>query len=224
MEDLTKTRVFSSEDMRREMIRSNLKTVINALNERGYNAVHQIAGYLISNDPAYISSHKNARNIIQQVERDEIIEELVKSYFGERIMKKVLGLDLGSRTCGIAMSDILGMIAHGVETFRFKPDDYLTCAKHVKEIVEENEIETIVLGLPKHMNGDIGERGQISIEFKKQLEEMIEGINVILVDERLTTVVAENQLLFADVSRKKRKQVIDKMAAVAILQGYLDRG
>ena len=118
-------------------------------------------------------------------------------------MKKVLGLDLGSRTCGIAMSDILGMIAHGVETFRFKPDDYLTCAKHVK---------------------DIGERGQISIEFKKQLEEMIEGINVILVDERLTTVVAENQLLFADVSRKKRKQVIDKMAAVAILQGYLDRG
>ena len=123
-------------------------------------------------------------------------------------MKKVLGLDLGSRTCGIAMSDILGMIAHGVETFRFKPDDYLTCAKHVKEIVEENDIETIVLGLPKHMNGDIGERGQISIEFKKQLEEMIEGINVILVD----------------VSRKKRKQVIDKMAAVAILQGYLDRG
>lgn len=80
MEDLTKTRVFSSEDMRREMIRSNLKTVINALNERGYNAVHQITGYLISNDPAYISSHKNARNIIQQVERDEIIEELVKSY------------------------------------------------------------------------------------------------------------------------------------------------
>ena len=80
MEDLTKTRVFSSEDMRREMIRSNLKTVIDALNERGYNAVHQIASYLISNDPAYISSHKNARNIIQQIERDEIIEELVKSY------------------------------------------------------------------------------------------------------------------------------------------------
>lgn len=80
MEDMTKTRIFSSEEMKREMIRSNLKTVIKALNERGYNAVHQIAGYLISNDPAYISSHKNARNIIQQVDRDEIIEELVKSY------------------------------------------------------------------------------------------------------------------------------------------------
>lgn len=80
MQDLTKTKVFSSEEMRREMIRSNLISVVNALNERGYNAVHQIAGYLISNDPAYISSHKNARNIIQQVERDEIIEELVQCY------------------------------------------------------------------------------------------------------------------------------------------------
>ena len=111
MEDLTKTRVFSSEDMRREMIRSNLKTVINALNERGYNAVHQIAGYLISNDPAsilndvynalkekgynpinqlvgylisgdpsYITSYNGARALLRKLERDEIIEELVKSY------------------------------------------------------------------------------------------------------------------------------------------------
>jgi uncharacterized protein (UPF0297 family) len=80
MEDLTKTKVFSSEEMRREMIKSNLISVVKALNERGYNAVHQIAGYLISNDPAYISSHKNARNIIQQIERDEIIEELVQTY------------------------------------------------------------------------------------------------------------------------------------------------
>ena len=80
MQDLTKTKVFSSEDMRREMIRQNLKTVIDALNERGYNAVHQIAGYLISNDPAYISSHNNSRSLIQSVERHEIIEELVKSY------------------------------------------------------------------------------------------------------------------------------------------------
>ena len=103
--------------------------------------------------------------------------------------------------------------------------------KQLPSVMEELEKKNLLIqnrsglfGLPKHMNGDIGERGQISIEFKKQLEEMIEGINVILVDERLTTVVAENQLLFADVSRKKRKQVIDKMAAVAILQGYLDRG
>ncbi len=80
MKDIGKTKVFSSEDMRREIIRNSLETVIDALNERGYNAVHQITGYLISNDPAYISSYRNARNLIQQIDRDEIIEELVKAY------------------------------------------------------------------------------------------------------------------------------------------------
>ncbi len=136
-------------------------------------------------------------------------------------MEKILGLDLGSRTCGIAMSDELGMIAHGVETFRFQEDQYSVVAKHIKEIVEQNGIHTIVLGLPKHMNGDIGERAEISIRFKEMLEKMMD-VNVVLIDERLTTVVAENQLIFANVSRKKRKKVIDKMAAVTILQGYLD--
>ena len=82
--DYTQTRVFNSEELRREVILSNLNTVASALNERGYNAVHQIAGYLISNDPAYISSHKGARSIIQQVDRDEIIEELVKSYLEKK--------------------------------------------------------------------------------------------------------------------------------------------
>lgn len=78
--DFTQTRLFNSEEIKREVIHSHLMTVAQALDERGYNAVHQIAGYLISNDPAYISSHKNARNIIQQIDRDEIIEELVKFY------------------------------------------------------------------------------------------------------------------------------------------------
>jgi putative Holliday junction resolvase len=136
-------------------------------------------------------------------------------------VEKILGLDLGSRTCGIAMSDALGMIAHGVETFRFQENQYGAAAKRVKEIVEQNNIHTIVLGFPKHMNGDIGERAQISIDFKEKLEKMMD-VKVVLVDERLSTVVAENQLIFANVKRKKRKQVIDKMAAVAILQGYLD--
>ena len=79
-QDYTQTRVFNSEDLKREVIRNNLMTVAEALEERGYNAVHQIAGYLISNDPAYISSNKSARSIIQQADRDEIIEELVKFY------------------------------------------------------------------------------------------------------------------------------------------------
>lgn len=137
-------------------------------------------------------------------------------------MTRILGLDLGSRTCGIAMSDPLGIIAQGVETYHFPEDSYKRCAKYIRHICITNDIKTIVLGLPKHMNGDLGERAQISIDFKARLEEMMD-VEVILVDERLSTVVAENSLIFADVSRKKRKEVIDKMAAVTILQGYLDK-
>ena len=80
-------------------------------------------------------------------------------------MEKILGLDLGSRTCGIAISDPLGIIAQGVETYRFKDNHYKSAAYHIKTIVQENNIHTIVLGLPKHMNGDLGERAQISIDF-----------------------------------------------------------
>ncbi|MEG0276452.1 MAG: Holliday junction resolvase RuvX [Coprobacillus sp.] len=136
-------------------------------------------------------------------------------------MEKIIGLDLGSVTCGIAMSDSLGLIAHGVETYRFKEGKNKNAAYYIKKMAEENNVHKIVLGLPKHMNGDLGIRAQISIDFKELLEKIMD-VEVILIDERLTTVVAENQLLFADVSRKKRKQVIDKMAAVTILQDYLD--
>ena len=137
-------------------------------------------------------------------------------------MNKIMGLDLGSRTIGIAMSDILGMIAHGVETYRFKPDDYEDALNHVLELAKKENVQVIVLGLPKHMNGDIGERAQLSIDFRKKIISRNPNLKVELVDERLTTKVAEQSLIFADVSRKKRKKVIDKMAAVTILQGYLD--
>ena len=137
-------------------------------------------------------------------------------------MEKILGLDLGSRTCGVAISDTLGMLAHGVETYHFSENAYKKCAYHIKNIVEENNIHTIVLGLPKHMNGDLGERAQISIDFKERLEKMMD-VEVILEDERLTTKIAENMLIDFDLSRKKRKKVIDGVSAVIILQSYLDR-
>ena len=137
-------------------------------------------------------------------------------------MEKIIGLDLGSKTCGIAISDALGMIAHGIETYRFDNEDYDSVIVRVEELVKENSVKKIVLGLPKHMNGDIGIRAEISIMFKEKLEASINNIEVILVDERLSTKVAENGLIFANVSRKKRKKVIDKMAAITILQGYLD--
>ena len=134
---------------------------------------------------------------------------------------KILGLDLGSKTIGIAISDIMGIIAMGVETYRFNEERYDLALNRVVEIVKEKKVEKIVLGYPKHMNGDIGDRAKLCEEFKANLEKML-NIEVILVDERWTTKLAESRLLEADVSRKKRKQVIDKMAAVVILQSYLD--
>ena len=134
---------------------------------------------------------------------------------------RILGLDLGSRTCGIAVSDPMGMIARTVETFRFAEDDYAAACERVITLCKELKVDKIVLGLPKHMNGDVGIRGEVSIEFKDQLNQLID-IPVILIDERLTTVAATKLLIAADVSRKKRKQVVDQVAAVQILQGYLD--
>ena len=135
-------------------------------------------------------------------------------------MKRILGLDLGSRTCGVSVSDVMGMIARPVETLRFQDDDYDQCLVLLQKYIDEFQIETVVLGLPKHMNGDIGIRGEVSIAFKEKLE--AQGLKVVLWDERLTTVAAARILIAADVSRKKRKQVIDQMASVQILQGYLD--
>ena len=134
---------------------------------------------------------------------------------------RVLGLDLGSRTLGIAISDALGIIAAGVETYRFEDDRYDLALAKVIETVKERKVEKIVLGYPKHMNGDIGEKAKLCEDFKKQIEEAI-NIEVYLMDERWTTKVATTRLLEADISRKKRKKVIDKMAAVVILQNYLD--
>lgn len=133
---------------------------------------------------------------------------------------RILGLDLGSRTCGVAVSDIMGFLARPVETIRFEEDDYDKCFDLLQKHIKEFQIKKIILGLPKHMNGDVGIRGEISIQFKEKLEK--QGLEVILWDERLTTVAAQRILISADVSRKKRKQVIDQMAAVQILQSYLD--
>lgn len=136
-------------------------------------------------------------------------------------MERLIGLDLGSVTCGIAISDPLGMIARALTTVRFEPDDYEQALDEVLAILKENHVTKVVLGLPRHMNGDIGVRGEVSQNFAKMLEE--HGIHVDLWDERLTTVAAEKILISANVSRKKRKKVIDQMAAVQILQSYLDR-
>ena len=136
-------------------------------------------------------------------------------------MERIIGLDLGSKTCGVSISDSSRFIARALTTIRFESDDYDDCFDQILELLEKEKVKEVVLGLPKHMNGDIGERGQLSIDFANELEK--EGITCHLWDERLTTVSAERLLISGDVSRKKRKKIIDQMAAVEILQRYLDR-
>ena len=134
---------------------------------------------------------------------------------------RVLGLDLGSKTLGVAISDPLRMIASPLKTIFFTEDDYEEALTFVSEIIITEKISEVVLGLPRHMNGDIGIRGEISISFKKLLEEAL-SITVVLWDERLSTKAATRSLITANVSRKKRKKVVDQVAAVVILQSYLD--
>lgn len=133
---------------------------------------------------------------------------------------RIMALDVGSRTIGIACSDALLMTAQGIETIRrtsLEKDFH-----RLAELIEEYEVHELVVGMPKNMNGTKGERAEKTEEFVEKMKEVI-SLPVTFWDERLSTVMAERQLIAADVSRKKRKDVIDKMAAVVILQGYLDR-
>lgn len=136
-------------------------------------------------------------------------------------MTRYLGLDLGSVTCGVSFSDT-GLIARTIETIRFKPDDYNMALDKVLDIVDREKPDIIVLGLPLLLNDDVGPRAQICLEFGEVLEQE-SGIPVKMQDERFTTAVAESILLEADVSRRKRKKKIDQLAAVQILQTWLDR-
>jgi len=135
---------------------------------------------------------------------------------------RIMGLDYGSKTVGVAISDALCITAQGIETIQRKEENKLrrTLAR-IEELVKEYEVDRIVLGFPKNMNNTIGERGEKTLEFRTMLERRI-GLPVILWDERLTTVEAERTLIESNVRRENRKQYIDKIAAVFILQGYLD--
>ncbi len=135
---------------------------------------------------------------------------------------KILGLDVGSKTVGIAISDLMGWTAQGLDTLRINEEQDDLGIDQLVKIIKDNQVGTVVIGLPKNMNNSIGFRGEASIKYKEKLQESIPSIDIVMWDERLSTMAAERFLLEADVSRQKRKKVIDKMAAVFILQGYLD--
>ena len=135
---------------------------------------------------------------------------------------RYLGIDLGSKTVGLAMSDLTGTIASTFKTIFFENEDYLSTIDEIKHIVEEYDIKKIVIGLPKNMNNTLGERAIITTNYAKLLEEHL-NIPIIMFDERLTSVISNRILIEADMSRKKRKKKVDGVAAQIILQDYLNK-
>ncbi len=135
-------------------------------------------------------------------------------------MGRTLGLDIGAKTIGVAVSDELGWTAQGVTTLARRGLDADLAA--IRRLVEEWTVERIVVGLPRNMDGSIGPAARAVLEFAETLKRAL-GLPVVTWDERLSTVAATRTLLAADVSRRRRRTVVDKLAAVFILQGYLDR-
>ena len=137
-------------------------------------------------------------------------------------MSRIMGLDFGSKTVGVALSDPLLITAQGREIIRReKPDKLRQTLARIEAIISEEDVTEIVLGLPKNMNGTEGERVELTMKFKDDLERRT-GLKVTMWDERLTTVAADRYMMDAGIRRENRKQYVDEIAAVFILQGYLD--
>lgn len=134
---------------------------------------------------------------------------------------RIMGLDVGSKTVGVALSDELGWTAQGLKTLKINEEKNEFGFDEIGQLIKEYQVSQVVIGFPKNMNGTVGPRGEASKRFANELEERF-SVPTVLWDERLTTMAAEKVLIEADVSRKKRKLVIDKMAAMMILQGFLD--
>ena len=134
--------------------------------------------------------------------------------------KKVMGLDLGTSSCGIAVSDVLG-IAHGRENFLFPEGAYRRALAHLDELLKKEGIDEIALGYPLNMDGSAGESAHRSERFKEELLEMNPNLKVTLVDERLTTVMASKTMRLGNTNARKQKRVIDQQSAVLILESYL---
>lgn len=135
---------------------------------------------------------------------------------------RYLGIDLGSKTVGLAMSDTTLTIASTYKTIFFKDEDYRSTINEIKDIIKEYNITKIILGLPKNMNNTLGERAEITLKYKELLEKSTD-LPVIMFDERLTSVISNSILIEADISRKKRKKKVDSIAAQIILQDYLNK-
>ncbi|NCA96717.1 MAG: Holliday junction resolvase RuvX [Bacteroidia bacterium] len=137
-------------------------------------------------------------------------------------MKKIIGLDLGTKTLGIAITDSLHIAAHGYENFLFEEGNYKKARQHVLEILNKEDVDELCIGLPLHMSGETSKRSESTLRFRDDLLVDCPNLKIAMVDERMTSIIANNRLLEADLSRSKRKAVIDKMSAVVILESYME--
>ena len=218
MQNINNTQYFRVEKEPELKVGDVLTIVYRALSEKGYNPVNQIVGYIMSGDPTYITSHNNARSLIMKVERDELVEEVLKAYIKNNHWEQ----DFGSKTVGVAVSDELLLTAQGLEIIRRQsPNKLRQTLARIEAIIAEYQVECIVLGYPKNMNNTEGERCEKTKEFQEMLERRT-GLEVILWDERLTTVSADKHMMESGIRREDRKKYVDEIAAVFILQGYLD--
>ena len=135
---------------------------------------------------------------------------------------RYLGIDLGSKTIGLSLSDETLTIASAYKTIFFNNEDYTSTISEIMDIVKKNNVKKIVMGLPKNMNNSLGERALITLGYKRLLEKALD-MEIIMMDERLTSVISNSILIEADISRKKRKKKVDSVAAQIILQSYLDK-
>lgn len=138
-------------------------------------------------------------------------------------MDRIIGFDLGEKTLGIAISDPLGITVRGIETFRFNENDFNKAVSHALKVINDENVNDVVIGYPLNMDGSISYMAVNVLNFKESLLKLKPSLNIILIDERLSTVSANRNLMEMNLSPKKRKEIIDMEAAIIILEMYLEK-
>ena len=220
--EFDKTMHFEVEREENLKCREILKEVYEALVEKGYNPINQIVGYILSGDPTYITSHKDARN--KSYWKRWIARKNGKRLYRVRweIKMRMLGIDYGEARVGIAITDALNITAQGLETIQRNGSDKVIL-RRLDEILATYEIETIVVGMPLNMNGTISERAKVTEEFIHKLKCKYTQLKIETVDERLTTVEAHKTMNFLEVNKNKKRDIVDTISAMYILETYLNK-
>ena len=189
--DFDKTMSFQVEREENTKTKEILKDVYNSLTEKGYNPINQIVGYILSGDPTYITSYNDARNKIRTIERDELLEKMVKNYIG-------------------------------LETIQRNNSDKVVL-RRLDEILEKYEVDTIVVGMPYNLKGEKTVRAEVTEKFIHKLKCKYNKIKIETIDERLTTVAAHKTMNFLDINKNKKRDIVDTISAVYILETYVNK-